>query len=449
MRIRTISILILAGAAVSPASPAAVTPSAQSAARAAAGAGPPWSPPQTLSSPRLFVDRPALTFGGDGSALASWVTGDGTVHGASRPPGADRFGAERRLARSRDHVLGPRAYGRRRALLATVHGGRIAARFGTTAGAFGAPRAIATGRRHVASPALAAAASGAAAVAWFENLGVATDRVYVALRRPGRGFGAPLRLATGAIRRVAVTVGPRGQVLVAWSDKRGRIRVRTRPAGARRFRRADRLAALPALAPELSLSVGRGGRATLAAGSQARSEGGDVGPARFQAAVRPAGARRFRAAQRLETRDRGMVEPIRMIAATAARRSLVAWTGFDGTRHRARAAATGAGARFGPAQDLSDPGRDAWIGDLAARPGGRALAVWTAGAGDELAGQVQAALAPRGAPFGPPEAVSADEEARIPAAAFDPATGRPAVIWSNRPAGSTPPIRTFAQLSLR
>jgi hypothetical protein len=319
------------------------------------------------------------------------------------------------------------------------------------AGVFAPPRTIAL-RPHVTSPDLAANARGRAAVAWFENRGVATDRVYVSLRPAGARFRRPVRLGTGAIRRVAVAVGPRGQVLVAWGDRDGVVRTRFKPAGARRFRRADRIESRPAFFPLLSPAIAANGSALLAIGSQALSSGGDVGTVRFQAAVRPAGARTFRRAQLLETRNPGVNDQTRVIAVRAGSRWLMAWTGFDGTVRRARVAATGAGLRFGTPQDVSPPGIEAWIGDLAAAPDGRTLVAWTAGTGDELAGQIQAALAPAGAPFGPPELVSAMQEARLPAAAFDPVSGRPTVVWSNRPEGSARPldeIETFAQAATR
>ncbi|MGH2947596.1 MAG: hypothetical protein ACRDPC_15330, partial [Solirubrobacteraceae bacterium] len=140
------------------------------------------------------------------------------------------------------------------------------------------------------------------------------------------------------------------------------------------------------------------------------------------------------------------------LVAHAGGRSVVAWTTFDGANTRVRAA-TATGRTFGSAQTLSPPGLDALAGHLAARPDGEALAVWTAGdVLDEEGGQIQAALAPPGAAFGPFEAVSAFEEARVPAAAYDPVTGRPTVVWSNRPAGSVLPVddvETVAQAATR
>ena len=395
---------------------------------------PPWSEPETVSSPHRFVDAPRVTFGASGRALAAWTWQDGGAAGtdvASRPPGAAAFGRERRLARG--VVAGPVAYGRSRAVVVTLDGRRIAARFGSTTGRFGRTRTIAS-RANVQGLGLAAGADGTAAATWLEN----RRRVVVSLRRPGGRFGAPRTLATRSVRRVAVAVGARGHVLVTWTDSRGRLHARFKAPG-RPFGPDDRLTARPAFGAELRPAVGPGGRALIGVGSQFRSEGGEVGTARFQVAVRPRGARRFDAARLLESRRRGQVEqPLAVIPAIAGNQLAVAWTGFDGTHLRARVAK---GVSQPPA-DVSPPGTDAWLGDLAAHTDGTALAVWTAGTGDELAGQIQASVAPPARPFGPPEPISVDGEARIPSAAFDPTTGIPTVIWSHRPG-------TVAQASQR
>jgi hypothetical protein len=95
-----------------------------SAALLALALAPPWSEPQTLSSPHLFVDDPRVVFSGDGRGLATWAWQDGVgdepafaVDGASRAPGAAAFGAERRIAQG---LAGFVAYGRSRALVVTV-----------------------------------------------------------------------------------------------------------------------------------------------------------------------------------------------------------------------------------------------------------------------------------------------------------------------------------------
>jgi hypothetical protein len=68
---------------------------AAAVAAPAAAAAPPWSAPQTLSSPHLFVDGPGITFSNDGSALATWGA-------AGRDDGA-------RARRERRRVQGSRA----------------------------------------------------------------------------------------------------------------------------------------------------------------------------------------------------------------------------------------------------------------------------------------------------------------------------------------------------
>ena len=101
---------------------------------------------------------------------------------------------------------------------------------------------------------------------------------------------------------------------------------------------------------------------------------------------------------------------------------------------------------------MSPPPEDAILSDLAAGADGRVIAVWHQGI--EAVGTVRAALAPAaGAAFGPPENASpVGQDARAGHAAFDPLTGRPTIVWSNRPRGSGGPvseIETFAQAATR
>src|SRR5215208_380449 len=77
--------------------------------------------------------------------------------------------------------------------------------------------------RFVDDPTVIVAGNGGALAAWRYQQGERADRVYVALRRAGHGFGKPRRLATGRIRGVATAIGERGDVLVSW-DARGVLR---------------------------------------------------------------------------------------------------------------------------------------------------------------------------------------------------------------------------------
>lgn len=414
-----------------------------------------WSG-QTLGGSHLFVDPVALAVSQDGRALATWsfqdAVGNASRFGASsasRAPGAAAFGAPRALVprtrpdRRSTTVEDVAAYGRRRALMATTRqvgtkpSIRLEVRSGDTTGSFGAPRVIRT-QAGLSSPSLSVNARGDAALAWFENRGVRTDRVYVALRRAGHRFGKPRRLTTGRIRSVAVAVGPSGDVLVAW-DARGTLRTRFKPRTRSGFRATETIRSRDAFFADLHPVVTAGGRAVLAWSAQFASEGGTRGAIFFQAAVRPAGASRFRRAVLLETMpaaaDAGPGRPIDAVV-DAAGRVAVAWSG-NGTapgERVVRVARDRSDGGFSPAQAVSGPATTAILSDLAAGPGGRLVAVWDAGVEDPASVVRAAVAAGAGAPFGPPEDVSpAGQSARFARAAF--IGERAAVVLSNRPAG--------------
>jgi hypothetical protein len=422
---------------------------------AAALADPPWSPTPNLSSPHLFVDPVEVTASGDGTALAWWRWQDGTVSNAppsasvaSRPPGG-AFGQERPAPSGLQDL---EAYAQTRAIALTAGAPRLTAptrlavAFGSTSGAFGSPRRIVDERSLGGIPQLAVDARGDAAIAYYRNLGGTNNRVMVSLRRAGGSFGAPFQIAHGRIRSVAVAVGPRGDVLVAW-DARGTIQARYRSPSASGFQPIETISSDPTFFAQIQAAVTDGGRCYLAWSAKFLSEGGSQGPVFDEVAVRPAG-HRFRAAQRLERDGESFAQRPVALALTGERDATVAWTGFDGTNARVRVAATDPSARFGAPQDVSPAGRDGVVSDLAAA-GGTRLVVWDNGSFD--ANQVFAALAAPGAPFGPAEAVSAAQEAR---GAHATLAGAPTLVWTNRPAGSHPPgglaaVQTFAQAATR
>jgi hypothetical protein len=425
---------------------------------AAAVADPPWSPAQSVSSPHLFVDPVAVTASGDGTTLAWWAWQDGVGEGnagrtgwslASRPPGAAAFGAQRAApsgtvdvagyAQSRAIALTNRAIGS-----ASVGRTRLSVAFGSTRGEFGAQRTVADGPR-LDRPVLAVNARGDAAIAYFQDRGVDNDRVLVSVRRAGGSFGAPFQVGHGRLRSVAIAVGARGDVLVAW-DAAGTIRARYRAPTSTGFQPIETISSDPTDFAQIHAAIADGGRCYLAWSAQLLTEGGSRGPVFNEVAVRPSG-HRFRAAQLLE-RDGSNRSQAPIAIATEGRDASVAWTGFDGTNARVRVASTDPAAHFGAPQDVSPAGRDGVVSDLAAT-GGTRLVVWDNGSFD--ANQVFAALAPPGAPFGGAEAVSGAEEARAGRAILAPA---PIIVWTNRPAGSHPPgglaaIQTFLQAATR
>jgi hypothetical protein len=422
---------------------------------AAALGDPPWSPTQSLSTPHRFVDPVDVTASANGTALAWWTSSEGVPSRppdstlASRPPGATVFGPERVAPAGTQDIHG---YAQSRAIalttppVALTAPTRLAVAFGSTSGTFGAERRIADVPSLGGLPQLAVDAKGDAAVAYYRNLGTTNDRVMVSLRRAGGSFGAPFQVAHGRIRSVAVAVGPRGDVLVAW-DARGTIQARYRSPSASGFQPIETISSDPTFFAQIRAAVTGGGRCYVAWSAKFLSEGGSRGPVFDEVAVRPAG-HRFRAAQRLERDSESFAQRPVALALTGDRDASVAWTGFDGANARVRVASTDPSARFGAPQDVSPAGRDGVVSDLAAA-GGTQLAVWDNGSFD--ANQVFAAVAPPGAPFGPAEAVSAAQEARAGRASL---AGVPTIVWTNRPAGSHPPggvnaLQTFAQAATR
>src|SRR3954449_149031 len=71
-----------------------------------------WNAPATVSTPHTFVFGLEAASSGDGSVVADWGFQDGVgngaatgVRGASLPPGAATFGAERSLPRDTAQVI--------------------------------------------------------------------------------------------------------------------------------------------------------------------------------------------------------------------------------------------------------------------------------------------------------------------------------------------------------
>jgi hypothetical protein len=424
-----------------------------------------WSAPQTLSNAHTFIDEPRLAVAGNGRAFATWSFSDrGGRTGyswASRAPGASAFGRARRLTRASETVAGVGAYGRRRVLLASTRPAargvtqrlRLEVRFGRADGTFGRrttirrPGRTAREASRIADVSLAVNARGDAALAWFEDRGVRTDRVYVALRRARRAFGSPRRLATGRVRTVIAAVGLSGDVLVAWGA-RDTVRARFKPRTRAGFLSAQAIRSQDAAGAQLDAVVNAGGRAVLVWSAQRASEGGERGPVLFQGAVKPAGAQRFRRAELLErmATEAGLGRPI-LAAVDGTGNVVVAWSGSDGASRRVRVSRPGQSGRFTAPEDVSPAGADALLSDLAVGPFGPAIAVWDGGIEDPRS-VVRAAVAPTAVqPFGPPEDASPPgQDARFGRAAFPPRSLRPTVVFANRPTGGS---RTFAQAATR
>lgn len=207
------------------------------------------------------------------------------------------------------------------------------------------------------------------------------------------------------------------------------MHVRFARAG-RAFGAAQRLRAEESFNADFSAAVGRDGRAVLAWSSQFRSEGGGVGPARVQVAVRPGGGARF-AAPVLLHRTSTSFEAAGPVAAALLPdgQALVGYSVTGGTTSEAWVAASGGGDRFERRTRLSPAGEPANVADLDVSSSGDAVVVWTRSIEPSGPGAVLAAHRPPGGEFGSPEVVTDAAGAHSPAAAFHPVSRLPSVVW--------------------
>jgi hypothetical protein len=429
-------------------------------AASAALAAPPWSAPETVSSPALFIESPHVAFDGNGRAYATWLWDGGVGQDAPtgwrvavREPGAAEFGPERSAP---NLVTAPVGYGLNSVLALDQRNrarGRITlrARLARRDGSFGRPDTIATYKPGLGPPSLSR--FDVALVAWTQESSRDRRIVRVAIKRRESRFGRPVTFrARGRARHVVAAAGP-GTMFVAW-ERAGVVEARVRLAGrgwgpVRRLGRTAR----GSTTFRAAFSLRRGYLAWLSESAE---------PAVLRVAVLPTASTRFRAAETLDTIDRSApVEPHRpVIVPVPERDALLVWTGWDGAAWRVRGAVTGPGARFGAPFDVSPAGEQAVLGDAESipigtpLPAGTVMAVWSRlDAVGEVGDRVRAAVRPPGGAFGPPEDVSDLDRARLPDLAFDFMGRRWTVVWSQRigPDQGVPlnQITTFARSSTR
>lgn len=413
-------------------------------------AAPPWSAPESVSSPSLFVDSPHVVFDSAGRAYATWLA-SGDVRLAVREPGVPEFGPER----SAPDLLTPLlAHGSNRVLgLDQRPGGRpdvisLRARFSRPDGSFGRPDTISTYGVAGGLPSLAV--HDVALAAWSQGGPNGRRIVRAAIRRPGHRFGRPITLrARGRARDVVAGAGP-GVLIVAW-ERAGVVEARVRFAGRGGWGPVQRLG--PAAKGSTTFRVALAGERAYLAWLSGAAES-----AVLRAAVLPVGGTRFRATQVIDTIDRpppGDDGSPALVPLTG-RGALLAWTDWDGARWRVRGAASEAFLLFGPVLDVSPANEQAVLGNAASIPPGAptVLVVWSRlDALGEVGDRVRAAMRPPGGSFGPPEDVSDSDRARLPHVAFDFVSGRWTAVWSQRigPDQGVPPsqITTFLRSSTR
>lgn len=425
---------------------------------ATVAAAPPWTAPQNVSSASLFVDTPDVVFAAGGRAIATWrwrANDDaGGTRLAVREPGALDFGPERGapnfvtplVTYSRDRLVGLDARRRSRTRVS------LRARFGDSLGTFGPPRTISTYTEAGGPPSLAG--PNGSLVAWIAGSSHGRRIVRAAVKSRGRFRHSTTLRGRGRANDV-IAGEAQGVKFVAW-ERGDIVEARVRRTG-RRWGPVQRLGNAEPFATTFA-AVGSGGRAYVAWLAESAAS------AVVRVAVLPAAKTRFRAAQTVETVQHEPPDERHALALVPIpdRDALLAWTGWDGTHWRVKAANTAsASPTFSDGFAVSAAGQSAVLGDAAAAPigtrvpGGTVMLAWSVlDAVGEVGDRVQTAIRPPLGPFGPPEEVSDLDRARLPAVAFDPNTRRWATVWSQRigPDGPGVPqsqITTFARSSTR
>ena len=415
-------------------------------ATAVAVAAPPWSAPESVSSPETFVASPHVVFDGRGRAYATWLRGNPDAPGAwrvaVREPGVSEFGPERSAP---NLVTQPIPFGRANRVFALdqIRRGRgrisLRARFTRPDGSFSRPDTIATYRPafiQASAPALAVhdeTVDDVAVAAWIQGSARGRRIVRAALRRTGERFTRPVTLrARGRARDVVAGAGP-GVVFVAW-ERAGVVEARVKLNKRRSWGPVQRLGPTRKVGTTFRVAFAgrRGYLAWLAQGSEF---------AAVYVSVLSGGGTRFGAAQTVASNHGGAPDssPAPALVAISERDALLAWSDWDGAAWRVRAAVTGPGTRFGAPFDVSPPGEQAQLGGAAvvpseiSLPAGTVMVVWSRlDAVGEVGDRVRAAIRPPGGSFGPPEDISDLDRARIPAVAFDSVSRRWTTVWSQR-----------------
>ena len=442
-----------------------------------------WTAPTTVSAPHTFIAPLRSAAGGNGTALLSWRFQDGVgtsatsgARGATMLPGTTAFGPERLLpgATTQMEPYAQRSVAalQQTALDAAGRRVRLAIAFGSLQGRFASARngPFLGNDRTVATddvafvPSLAMAADGSGLLAWIARASGNRRVVKVSVRSPGGRFGRPsIIVGTGRANSIVAAVGDGGRGVVAF-ERGGRLLARVRS-----FRHV--WGPIEDLGPvaagtdnELAALVGGAGRMTVVDVHRQLSEGGATGRLLVDAWVRPSGAARFRAAQRLETGGQ-VASSAPALVPFGSREAVLAWLGTDpasqgtpgGPGRRVLVSFMGSDARFRAPQALSAPG-EAAAGLGAASNGADVVVSWVRLApASDTSGQVLAAVRLGGAAgFGPAEVVSPPENASATAPGFVPVAGggRPFVAWTSRPGGEGPgiplaQIQTFVRVAQR
>jgi hypothetical protein len=412
---------------------------------ATAAAAPPWSAPTTIPD-ALGSSSPIVVTPSGSAALLAAVSRTAAGSPPQTPSALVPLGATGQPGTPQPvavaaGLLATYAKGRIAVAGSTLHNGTIddhshvAVALGTP-GSLGSARGLSgtTGQRVFG---LAGNLRGDVAVLTGDASHVRT----LYLRRAGSTtFRVALKfpISRDQARGATVALGPKGDVLVVWEDRHVIFARHVGPSG--NAGAVHRIG--DGVQSDLRAAIDDKGRLEVAWKSQRVNEGESNAPAVVRYATAAPG-HGFGPQRTIETIEEGVVvdAPGVRLVPLGNGRTLVAWTGWDGSSLVVRTADFVDGRRATP-QTVSPAGSEAVLADAAARADGAATLVWTAGmltsAPDRLHPTVFASHRGAGqATFGSPEQISATGEnvATPPSAALDPVSGRSVVVYAPLSAG--------------
>ncbi len=221
------------------------------------------------------------------------------------------------------------------------------------------------------APELAVGPDGSATVVWTRD-GASDDTLKVASRPPGGAFGAPVDLTGSFVDAAgpAVAIGSDGTTTVAWLQSDGSnqvVKAATRPPGGV-FQNLTTLSQPGQDAANPRIAIAADGTATAV---WQRSDGANQV---IQAATRPPGGT-FAVAEDLSEPGQDAFLP--QIAFDPDGTSTVVWRRSNGSNQIAQATTRPAGGSFGPAENLSQAGQGVAGGpSIAIAANGDTTVVW-------------------------------------------------------------------------
>ncbi len=426
-----------------------------------------WSPPQTVSGGNDAVDALSLASGPSGALLA-WHHNDlvppsRTIFGATGASDAiaslmGPFGPERALPSSYTSApLLSLGEGNVAQLILRRTGPNTSApevALGTVAGAFGAPLPVHS-TVWAGRASLAGNWQGELLLAWISSTGAGHRQLWASVRPTGGRFQKPQLLsssanglsvtaAVGSPSHGPVPGGFASDMVVVFDSKQGRLLARIRPHGAGWHSTLQVGPAAVGTSNTVAVPhIGRDGRVVVAWSHQQLSEGGPVGPAYTQVAIKPARAHAFSRPQTLERDPAASASGEPVLLEIAGRDLILAFIAQPGP---AAAAGTPSvvkvsysrGNAFAPAGTISAAGQ--WATGLAGQAeGSSAIISWIGGPNPPFSAlepgpAVYEALAEPGqARLGSPQQVSPAERPSSAASMYAGRLGRWIVAWAARP----------------